>query len=147
MGTIQLVERDDGQHSRVIQYRDNPDERPFMDFEREGFRAVLWGGTDLVTTAAALIEQGYRATNVLVTDSHDEELDDGIRNQVLEALNEGDAERVLHMLSHEYFRGFVHAITMSNRRAHARFRLMQYGRVEPLGSSDPTALVKALSAT
>ncbi|UXN21163.1 hypothetical protein N8D77_13525 [Curtobacterium flaccumfaciens] len=64
MGLIQLVERDDGLNNRVIQYRDNPEERPFTEFERDGFRAVLWGGPDLVTTAASLVEQGYRATNV-----------------------------------------------------------------------------------
>jgi hypothetical protein len=147
MGMIQLVEKDSGPNRPVLQYRDNPRQVSFLEFEGEGFRAVLWGGPDLIATADLLRGQGYRVTDALITDAFGEDLGADFTDEVISLVNEGDTAAALELLSHDHLDAFVQTLTVSNRRAGVRFRLMQYGRVEPIGASDPETLVSALSAT
>jgi hypothetical protein len=147
MGMIQLVERDASPDQRVLQYRDNPDAASFLEFERDGFHAVLWGGPDLVAVSAALLKRGYRVTAALITDAHNDLLDEAFQAEIIDLLNEGDVPEVLTLLSHRHFDAYVQAVTVASQRDHAQFRLMQFGQVEPVGQSNPDALVEALSRT
>ncbi|WP_140449111.1 hypothetical protein [Curtobacterium flaccumfaciens] len=147
MGMIQLVERDDSPDHHVLQYRENPESASFVEFEREGFHAVLWGGPDLIAVAAALRERGYRVTAALITDAHNDLLDDEFRAEIVDLVNEGAVPEALKLLSNRYFDAFVQAVTVASLRDRAQFRLMQFGRVEPVGQSDPDTLIAALSRT
>lgn len=144
---IQLVERDGGGDTPALEFRENPDHESFLTFEHDGFHAVLWGGPDLLVTAARLGEHGFRVTSVMVTDATGGVVDDEFVEYVRALVNDGQVDDALDLLSRDNFNAFVQAVTVASRAKQAQFRLLKFGGVEVIGNSAPGVLVSALSET